>query len=91
MGDSVIGGMTKQRRHYILFMVTLVYVVNYLDRQILAILLPLIKAEFGVSDSALGLLAGRLRGDLRNTRHSARVRRRSRQPAQHHRRFDGAL
>ena len=39
-------------------MVTLVYVVNYLDRQILAILLPLIKAEFGVSDSALGLLAG---------------------------------
>jgi len=54
----VNGGITNRHRHYILFMVTLVYVVNYLDRQILAILLPLIKAEFGVSDSALGLLAG---------------------------------
>jgi MFS family permease len=45
-------------RHYILFMVTLVFVVNYLDRQILAILLPFIKKEFGVSDTALGLLTG---------------------------------
>jgi predicted MFS family arabinose efflux permease len=54
----LIGEITNRHRHYILFMVTLVYVVNYLDRQILAILLPLIKAEFGVSDSALGLLAG---------------------------------
>lgn len=54
----MIGEITNRHRHYILFMVTLVYVVNYLDRQILAILLPLIKAEFGVSDSALGLLAG---------------------------------
>lgn len=50
--------VTDRHRHYILFMVTMVYVVNYLDRQILAILLPLIKAEFRVSDSALGLLAG---------------------------------
>ena len=54
----MIGEITNRHRHYILFMVTLVYVVNYLDRQILAILLPLIKAEFGVSDSGLGLLAG---------------------------------
>jgi len=54
----VIGEMTNRHRHYVLFMVTLVYVVNYLDRQILAILLPLIKSEFRVSDSALGLLAG---------------------------------
>ena len=52
------GTVSTQHRHYILFMVTLVFVVNYLDRQILAILLPLIKAEFKVSDSALGLLAG---------------------------------
>jgi MFS family permease len=50
--------VSTQHRHYVLFMVTLVFVVNYLDRQILAILLPLIKAEFHVSDSALGLLAG---------------------------------
>ena len=54
----MIGEMTNRHRHYVLFMVTLVYVVNYLDRQILAILLPLIKSEFRVSDSALGVLAG---------------------------------
>ncbi len=58
MDDSVIGGLTNRHRHYILFMVTLVFVVNYLDRQVLAILLPLIKAEFRLSDTALGLLAG---------------------------------
>ena len=58
MEKSLITGATKQHRHYILFMLTLVFVVNYLDRQILAILLPLIKAEFHLNDSALGLLAG---------------------------------
>jgi len=36
----------------------LVYVVAYLDRQILAILLPPIKQEFALSDTELGLLAG---------------------------------
>jgi MFS family permease len=39
-------------------MVTLVFVVNFLDRQILSILLQPIKLEFHLSDSALGLLAG---------------------------------
>jgi predicted MFS family arabinose efflux permease len=39
-------------------MVTLVFVVNMLDRQILGILLPQIRAEFHLSDTALGLLAG---------------------------------
>lgn len=47
-----------RHRHYVLLMVTLVFVVNYLDRQILAILLPYIKAEFQASDTALGLLTG---------------------------------
>ncbi len=45
-------------RSFALAMMTLVYVVNFLDRQILSILLPQIKAEFHLSDSALGLLAG---------------------------------
>lgn len=53
-----MNGLIIRHRHYILFMVTLVFVVNYLDRQILSILLPLIKAEFKVSDSLLGLLTG---------------------------------
>ena len=39
-------------------MLVVVYTFNFIDRQILAILLPAIKAEFGVSDSVLGFLAG---------------------------------
>ena len=36
----------------------LVYMFNFIDRQVLAILLPAIKAEFGAGDTVLGLLAG---------------------------------
>lgn len=39
-------------------MLTIAYTFNFVDRQILAILLPAIKAEFGVSDWVLGFLAG---------------------------------
>lgn len=39
-------------------MLILVYISSYLDRQILAILLPQIKAEFDVPDTYLGLLSG---------------------------------
>ena len=35
-----------------------VYMFNFVDRQILAILLPAIREEFGVSDAVLGLLSG---------------------------------
>jgi len=45
-------------RRYILVMLMLVYVVNYIDRTVLNILLPAIKTEFQVSDAALGLLSG---------------------------------
>jgi len=45
-------------RRYILVMLTLVYVVNYLDRNILNQLLPSIKAEFDLSDADLGFLSG---------------------------------
>ena len=50
-----VGGVS---RRYILVMLTLVYVVNYLDRNILNILLPAIKAEFHLTDAALGFLSG---------------------------------
>lgn len=43
---------------YVLAVLTLVYVSNHIDRQILAVLIKDIKAEFGVSDTAIGLLAG---------------------------------
>jgi MFS family permease len=45
-------------RRYILGLLVLVYTFNFIDRQILAILLPAIKAEFGVTDTILGFLAG---------------------------------
>jgi len=50
-----IGGRS---RGFILLMVTLVYVVNYLDRNILNIVLPEIKKEFHLTDFALGILSG---------------------------------
>lgn len=39
-------------------MLVVVYTFNFIDRQILAILLPAIRAEFGVDDWVLGFLAG---------------------------------
>jgi predicted MFS family arabinose efflux permease len=45
-------------RRYVLGLLVVVYTFNFIDRQILAILLPSIKAEFGVNDTILGFLAG---------------------------------
>lgn len=45
-------------RRYVLAVLFVVYTFNFIDRQILAILLPSIKAEFGVNDTVLGFLAG---------------------------------
>jgi len=53
-----LGFVAQRSRTAVLVILPLVYVVNYLDRQVLAILLPQIKAEFHLSDSALGLLSG---------------------------------
>lgn len=46
------------RSHYSLAVLLFVYTMNYIDRQILGILVEPIKQEFGVSDTALGLLTG---------------------------------
>lgn len=43
---------------YALGLLTAVYVVNFVDRQILAILMNSIKADLGLSDLQLGLLSG---------------------------------
>ena len=43
---------------YGLFMLTLVYAFNFVDRQILVILQEPIKNEMGLSDAQLGLLSG---------------------------------
>lgn len=56
--ENMPRGGVFAHRNYVLAIVTLVYVVNYMDRQILNILLPQIKAEFHLSDTQLGMLAG---------------------------------
>ena len=48
----------RDTRKYILFILMLVYVFNFLDRQLLAILAEDIKADLGLSDSAMGFLLG---------------------------------
>jgi MFS family permease len=45
-------------KRYALGVLVLVYTFNFIDRQILAILLPAIKAEFAIDDKVLGFLAG---------------------------------
>ncbi|HEX5169794.1 MAG TPA: MFS transporter [Cyclobacteriaceae bacterium] len=45
-------------RNYVLLMLTLVYVFNFIDRQLLVILQESIKKELNLSDTQLGLLSG---------------------------------
>ncbi|HZY79917.1 MAG TPA: MFS transporter [Cyclobacteriaceae bacterium] len=45
-------------RNYVLAMLTLVYVFNFIDRQLLVILQEAIKKDLGLSDTQLGLLSG---------------------------------
>ncbi|MET0369946.1 MAG: MFS transporter [Sphingobium sp.] len=49
---------TARRRHYVLFILCLVGIFNFIDRQILAILLEPIKHDLQVSDTQMGLLSG---------------------------------
>jgi len=46
--------------HYTLLLLLLTYVFNYVDRNIINVLIEPIKNEFGVSDTALGLVSGLL-------------------------------
>jgi len=48
----------KSYKWVVLFMLTLVYMFNFIDRQILVILSEPIKAELGLSDTDLGWLTG---------------------------------
>ena len=50
--------MSQGYARYVLVLLTLVYVVSFIDRQIMAMLMEPIKQEFGVSDTAMGLLTG---------------------------------
>jgi MFS family permease len=44
--------------NYVLGVLFTVYVINFIDRQVLSVFIDPIKEEFGVSDTAMGLLIG---------------------------------
>lgn len=50
--------MSKRARNWALFILTIVYTFNFIDRQILVILQEAIKTDLGLSDTQLGLLSG---------------------------------
>ena len=50
--------ITPRYANYVLGVLFVVYVFNFVDRQILAILLDPIKKDLGVSDTAMGFLGG---------------------------------
>ena len=45
-------------RNYVLFILWVTYILNFVDRQLINILLEPIKLEFGASDTAMGFLTG---------------------------------
>ena len=49
---------SKNYRAYVLFILWITYILNFVDRQLVTILLEPIKLEFGVSDTAMGFLTG---------------------------------
>src|ERR1700735_820381 len=51
-------GVSNGYRNYVLAMLTLGYVFNFIDRQVLVILQESIKKELHLSDTQLGLLSG---------------------------------
>ncbi len=61
LSDSAIENkapVKKGYRTYVLIILTLVYAFNFIDRQIIGILSPLIQAELGLDDAQMGFLKG---------------------------------
>jgi MFS family permease len=60
MDDTAPGVRAPSRwyAHYVLAVLVVVYVMNFVDRQLISILIEPIKAEFGASDQQMGLLTG---------------------------------
>jgi predicted MFS family arabinose efflux permease len=50
--------VTTRYPYFVLTVLLLVHIFNFIDRQVLTILLEPIKAEFGASDTAMGFLSG---------------------------------
>ncbi|MDB9948865.1 MFS transporter, partial [Porticoccaceae bacterium] len=56
--ESTATPLSNGYRRYVLVLLTLVYALNFIDRQILVILQESIKVDMDLSDSQLGLLTG---------------------------------
>ena len=56
--STLASGVSAAQRRYAMAILAIVYMFNFVDRQILAILLPAIRDEFGSSDAFLGFLSG---------------------------------
>ena len=54
-GEQVAG---KAYRTYVLVLLMIIYAFNFLDRQVVTIIAPYLKADMGVSDAQIGLLFG---------------------------------
>jgi len=50
--------ISKGYAHYVLGVLLMVNIINFVDRQVLSIFIGPIKEEFGVSDTSIGLLVG---------------------------------
>src|SRR5688572_7283196 len=50
--------VTNAYRNYVLIVLTIVYVFNFIDRQILSILAEDIKKDLGLADAQIGFLYG---------------------------------
>ena len=50
--------VTRSAKRYILLLLTITFTVNYIDRQILSILIHPIKQEFSLSDTQVGFMSG---------------------------------
>jgi MFS family permease len=55
---TITPGIMPGMRRYAMVVLAIVYMFNFVDRQILSILLPAIRDEFQVGDTVLGLLTG---------------------------------
>ena len=58
MSETPVMRESKSYRTLVLWLLTVVYIFSFIDRQIIGILSPAIKAEMGFSDFQLGLLKG---------------------------------
>ena len=56
--DQIKGYGTSRYRTYVLSALTLIYIMNFVDRGLLAVVGPELVPELGISDTQFGLLTG---------------------------------